>query len=170
MEKSISGYSIHQAYAWMIKEMKEAGNLEGLRNTSNFIDLYLLCDEPELFDDCIRMFRETGFVVGYQECAPGGNPNQVQTQVIDTIIKGDKKWATNYLAVYDFPWGDELVRGSQKGTKKESVDVARAASQLENRDVFVLIGKSPDGFPRCSAQCLYKPSPKQTPGLYKFIW
>lgn len=171
-KKEIKAFSIHQAFTWMIKTMEdeEDKELSIIKNHKRFINLDELDIDPELHEDFIRFFQDTGHVVGWCEKMPEENPNQIQTQVKDTIIKGDKKWKTLYLAVYDTPWGDEVVKHSKKPTKKECVDVAREAGQKENRDTFVLMGKSPDGFPRCSAQVLYKPSPKQQPGLYIFIW
>lgn len=170
MEKEANGFSIHQAFACMIKEMKENDDLQGIKTPTKFINIDELNLDGELYDDLINLMKETGTVVGYCIKQPTDNPNQIQTQVKDTIVKGDKKWATMYLAVYDTPWGNEVVPNSKAKTKKECVDIARAASSEENRDTFVLIGKSTDGFPRCMAQCLYKPSPKQQPGLYYFAW
>jgi len=163
MEKSISAFSIQQAFAWLCKDVEE-----GEQYPKSFIDFTYCSNDDQ--DVAVDVLKEMGYCIGYCEKQPGTNPNQTQTQVIDTVVKGDKKWKTVYLAVYDTPWGDKVVAGSKSAIKKDCVDIAREAGAKESRDTFVIIGKSPDGFPRCSAQVLYKPSPKQTPGLYKFIW
>jgi hypothetical protein len=169
MEQEASGYSIQQAFTWMVKRAKEDGD-ESYPKT--FIDATELSeDDRELLKGLVLDIQKyNGLAMGWCDVEPDANPNQTTTQVIDTVVKGDKKWKTVYLAVYDQPLGDDVVPGSKKQTKKSCVDVARAAGEAEQRDTFVLIGKSPDGFPRCMAQVLYKPSPKQRAGVYKFVW
>jgi len=176
MERTIKAFSIYQAFQFLLKDLKE----EGVNAPSSFmnIDEIIPIREGEVgpvrdedgHDEIIDFCKKYGLSAGYCIEDPTENPNQIQTRVIDTIIKGDKKWKTQYLAIYDTPWGDQVVPGSKSITKKECVDKAREAGSKENRDTFVLIGKSTSGFPRCQAQILYKPSPKQKPGMYCFIW
>jgi len=166
MEKEISAYSMHQAFAYLCKEARENDE----EYPKQFIDIAATAASDLAESTVTKLLNDLGICVGECIVAPGANPNQTQTQVKDTIIKGDKKWKTAYLAVFDTPWGDEVVPGSQAATKKECVDVVRAICAEQNRDAFVIIGKKPDGFVRCQATVLYKPSPKQTVGVYKFTW
>ena len=162
MKKEIAAYSIQQAFAYLQKELKD----EGKEYPKNFVDISS-CDHED-HDYLRRILPDLGTAVGWVDFRPEDNPNQIQTQVKDTVVKGEKKWETVYLAVYDTPWGDEVVPNSKQNTKKACVDIAREASTKENRDTFVLIGKSASNFKRMSAQVLYKPSPKQKPGNYIF--
>lgn len=163
MVKEINAYSIQQAFAWMFERDESSDSIP-----KKLIDITNLDHNDR--ESIVNILIELNYCVGYCETQPGPNPNQTQSQVIDTVVKGDKKWSTKYVAVYDNPYGNEIVKGSIHSIKKNSVDAARQASETENRDTFVLIGRSPIDFPRCSAQVLYKPSPKQQLGLYKFIW
>ena len=165
----MQAYSIEQAFAYMIHNLDEQ-ELNTIKNKKSFINLNDFCPDPEEYDNCKKLFENTGFVLGFIKNDPDENVNQIQTQVINTVVEGDKKWKTVYLAVYDKPSGMEVVPNSRCDIKKDCVDIAREVSQQEKRDTFVLIGKQVDGFPRCSAQILYKPSPKQTIGNYCFIW
>jgi hypothetical protein len=162
MEKLINAFSIEQAFAYLCEGSKT------IEYPKSFVDISNLNNIDKGYIE--KILPNLNIAVGICINPPGANPNQNQTQVRDTIIKGDKKWETVYLAVYDRPDGDKVVKNSKSKIKKDCVDVAREASMKENRDIFVLIGKSPNDFPRCSAQVLYKPSPKQTLGTYKFTW
>ena len=169
MERNIQGYSIDQAFQYLLIELK-AEELE-LPKNKKVIDFDTLDIDHNFEEEYLSMMSGTGYCVGVTVRNPSDNPNQNQTQVIDTKYpSGDKKWKTVYLAVYDNPFGDEIVPDSLSETKKACVDIARTASAEENRDCFIIMGKETVGFPRCSAQVLYKPSPKQNIGEYQFIW
>jgi len=167
MEKEVSAFSMHQAFAYLCRELEE----ENKTALKQFVDISLT-EGSDLSESTVIKFL-TGIGIAAGEClvAPGANPNQIQTSVVDTKYpSGDKKWKGVYLAVYDNPHGDQVVLGSKQDTKKKCVNVAREASGEENRDVFILMGKETVDFSRCSAQVLYKPSPKQSVGVYKFTW
>ena len=168
------GYSIHQAYAWMLETLKKENRAEfdKIRNNDNLIilDDFGFGGDAELEEEFITRFSGSGYVIGFPTRTPGDNTNQVQSQVKDEIVKGDKKWETAYVAVFDHPWGNTVVPGSRSGIKKEAVDAAKAMSAMYQRDAFVIIGRKPIGFSRVTAQVLYKPSQNQQTGLYTFVW
>lgn len=166
-------FSIHQAFAWMMKTMKEENREEHdkIMNRSTFIDLDIMCPDNEEEREKIKnIFEGSNFVLGWCEAEPDVNPNMHKSYVKDEVIKGDKKWKTEYVAVYDSPYGAQMVKGSRQAIKKDCVDVARAVTAAENRDTFVILGRSPDGFHRCNAQVLYKPGGDQKIGIYTFVW
>lgn len=173
MRATQQGYSIHQAYAWLLEnlktenpeEFKKILNPDGLLLVDNFQP-----QEQKDIDILMRLFEDSGYVIGYCEQKVGVNVNQIQTQLKDNIVKGDKKWENQYVGVYDHPWGGNVVPGTRFSIKKEATDAARLIAASENRDIFVIMGKKASGFYRCSAQILYKPSADQAVGTFHFSW
>lgn len=174
MRKEYPGYSLEQAFAFMVRDMEHNNDpaLDSLRNkrTPLNLDHFNTDCDVDLEGEILDRFEDSGYALGVCMVIPGENPNQNQTQLQDVIVKGDKKWKTAYIGIWDTPFGTEVVEGSKQEIKKNCVDICREKSALEKRDIFILIGKSPDEFPRCAAQCNYKPSPNQKIGMYKFVW
>lgn len=169
MDREIKAFSLQQAYQYLLLELEEAKEI--LPKNKQVINVEELGLEGN-YDSVLNLLNGTGMCAGYCMEPPTVNPNQTTSQVLDTKNPpGDKKWETQYLAVFDSPFGDEVLPGTAKSaTKKECVDKARIIVSETNRDAFVLIGKSPVGFSRCQAMVLYKPSTKQTTGTYLFVW
>ena len=128
-------------------------------------------DDTAIEPDMIESFEGNNHVIfGYTSKKLGENANQIQTQVKNITVKGDKKWETKYIAVFDDPKGTEHVPGSNTSIKKDCIDAARAATSQTGRNTYIIIGKSPNGFDRLQSEVIYKPSQGQTMGQFTFVW
>jgi hypothetical protein len=165
----IHEFSLHTAFARLSEEL-ETENIEK-EIWPTYLERFINLDEYEEFDTQIaEEFQGKGLIFGYTLEHPSENSNKIKSRVENVVVEGDKKWETKYVAVYDDPYGIEIVENSRKSIKKECIDVARAATELTGRTTYVIIGKSPVDFDRCQAEITYLPSQKQKMGKYKFIW
>jgi hypothetical protein len=168
MRIEVMAVSIHHAFFMFKNEL-----LPTLDKKPNKIDKFINIDEYDIqrmnLPDLAEAFENKGILFGYTEYESGENPNKVHVSLINHPVKGDKKWETAYVAVYDNING-AVVKDSRSLIKKECIDKGRAAAEKEKRHVAVLIGKTPKEFSRLETEILYRPSPNQKLGKYIFIW
>jgi hypothetical protein len=100
----------------------------------------------------------------------GPNENTIDTKVNNIVFKGDKKWETSYIGVYDNPDSIKIVPNSKSLIKQECIDKCREETSKTGRNTYVIIGKSPVNFERVQAEIIYKPSKNQNYATIEFIW
>jgi hypothetical protein len=165
----IHDFSLQSAFSRLTEELETEGFDK--ENWPTYLEKFINLDEYEGFNvETAEDFQGKGLIFGYTVEHPSENSNKIKSRVENVVIEGDKKWETRYLALYDEPYGHEVVEDSNKPIKKECIDIARAATELTGRTTYVIIGKSPIEFDRCQAEITYIPSQKQKMGKYMFIW
>ncbi len=168
MRIEVKAVSIHHAFHIFKTEVLETLDSKPLK-IDRFINIDAYNVQRMNIPDIVSSFENSGILFGYTEYESGENPNKVHVSLVNHPVKGDKKWETAYVAVYDSVNG-EVVKGSRSLIKKECIDKGRAAAEKEKRHVAVLIGKTPKEFSRLETEILYRPSPNQKLGKYIFIW
>jgi len=163
MEIIIKAFSLEGAHSLFMDEVEEKEYKPPSIN-----DKFINLDGYEDID--VNKLHGSGILFGLTISPPGENINKTKSSVTNVAISGDKKWETGYLALYDNPKGDQVVKGSKSNIKKETIDFAREITETTGRDTYVIIGKYPVGFTRLQASINYKPSRDQKLGEYKFIW
>ena len=141
MKVTIQDYSIESAFRRIHEELTE-GQVQP-DPSHGFINV---TDNEGVSD--LSKFEGTGVVFGRTIEERGENVNDAQTQVINHPTKGAKKYKTIYLAVYDHKKGMELYPDAKADNKGDCVDKCREESARTGRNLFVIIGKTTDGFDR----------------------
>jgi hypothetical protein len=168
MQVEVKAVSIYHAFHIFKEELLSNIDKKPLKS-DKFINLDTYNIQRMNIPDVVSSFENNGILFAYTEYESGENPNKVHVSLVNHPVKGDKKWETAYVAVYDGINGT-VVPNSRSLIKKDCIDRGRAAAEKEKRHVAILIGKSPKEFSRLETEILYKPSPNQNLGKYIFIW
>ena len=163
MKVVVQDYSIESAFRRIHEELEEGQTCPdyGL----GFINV----TGNEAVADLSR-FDGLGVVFGQTLEEKGENVNDVTTQVINHPTKGAKKYKTVYLGVYDHKKSTDVFIDAKSDNKGDCVAKCREESERTGRNLFVIIGKSTDGFDRMESEIRYKPSSNQSYGVYEFTW
>ena len=165
----IRDFSIYSAFQRLEEEIK-IQNIAG--DSPEYLKEFINADKYGKLDD-IEQFEGTGVIYGQTESVPSANKNQTRSSVHDYVVKGDKRWKSKYMGLFDDPDGSTgkiLVPNSISDTKKGCVDACRAATEETCRSTFAIIGKILVDSSKIQSAIVYKPSPKQEYGTFKFVW
>ena len=128
----------------------------------------IIVPKDEFEDFPINKLPE-GYAIGCEKISPGSNENKSQFSTVEhNIFKGTKKWVSKYILVWDSPISTSKAFPLSYESKGEAVTKGRELTEKYKRTCYVILGKSPEGFERDQAKISYKPSQRQTLGLYEF--
>jgi len=170
MRQVVEALSLHEAFLWFKKEIVlEIEESKRPKLYTSFVDL----DQHGIKntdEDIMQDLEGKGILYGCTQNPSGDNSNKVLVSIKNHPKEGEKKWESAYIAVYDYKTNFKAVPGSEKTIKKECIDIARAASEAEKRNTYIVLIKRPVNFKRLEAEIIYKPSQDQKLGKYLFVW
>lgn len=160
INKNIEAYSMQLAFGILLEENPD------IKETS-FTDITDIVGDRSL-----EPYRELGLLFCKRTCNVGNNDNKTQFRIQDDIQPGTKDWSTEYILCADFKSNNKAIIINDKISyeKKSEAEIAAKLWVAENkRDIHIRMVKIMKNGNPVSTSVLYRPSPKQSLGVYYFF-